>query len=133
MVDFVQAVFGPRVMRPLFCLLTLFTLTMAFLPQPPATPIDKFGDKFEHMAAFAVLTAVALIAWPQSRRWRIILLLSGLGGLIEFVQEIPDLHRDSDWHDWAADTLAIVAAAVVVSPVVHVLRLDRTPAPEPAE
>jgi VanZ family protein len=138
MVNFVHALFGPRVMRPLFCLLTLFTLTMAFLPKPPATPIDQFGDKFEHMLAFAVLTAVALVAWPQSRRWRIILLLSGLGAMIEFVQEIPDLHRDSDWHDWAADTIAIVAAAVVVSPIVHVLRLDRTPAPdaeqpEPAE
>jgi VanZ family protein len=133
MVNFVHAVFGPRVMRPLFVLLTLFTLTMAFLPKPPATPIDRFGDKFEHMLAFAVLTAVALIGWPQSRRWRIILLLSGLGALIEFVQEIPDLHRDSDWHDWAADTLAIVAAAVVVSPIVRVLRLDRPAPVEPAE
>jgi len=117
----------------MFLLLTAFTLTMAFLPKPPATPIDRFGDKFEHMLAFAVLTAVALVGWPQSRRWRIVLLLSGLGAVIELVQEVPELHRDSDWHDWAADTLAIVAAAVMVSPIVHVLRLDRAAAAEPAE
>ena len=133
MANLIHTVFGPRVVRPLFWLLMLFTLTMAFLPKPPATPIDQFGDKFEHMLAFAVLTGVALVGWPQSRRWRIILLLSGLGAVIEFVQEIPDLHRDSDWRDWAADTLAIVAAAIVVSPIVRVLRLDRAPAPEPAE
>ena len=133
MANLIHTVFGPRVVRPLFWLLTLFTLTMAFLPKPPATPIDQFGDKFEHMLAFAVLTGVALVGWPQSRRWRIVLLLSGLGAVIELVQEVPELHRDSDWHDWAADTLAIVAAAVMVSPIVHVLRLDRAAAAEPAE
>lgn len=116
----------------MFWLLTLFTLTMAFLPKPPKMPLDAYGDKVEHMAAFAVLTAVALIGWPQSRRWRIVLLLSALGAMIEFVQAIPALHRDSDWHDWAADTLAIVVAAVVVSPIVHVLRIGQ-PAPDPAE
>lgn len=133
MANLIHTVFGPRVVRPLFWLLTLFTLTMAFLPKPPSTPIDRFGDKIEHMVAFAVLTGVALIGWPQSRRWRIILLLSGLGGVIELVQEVPELHRDSDWHDWAADTLAIVAAAVMVSPIVRVLRLGRVTEPEPAE
>ena len=133
MANLIHTLFGPRVVRPLFWLLVLFTLTMAFLPKPPATPIDQFGDKFEHMLAFAVLTGVALVGWPQSRRWRIILLLSGLGAMIEFVQEIPDLHRDSDWHDWAADTLAIVAAAVMVSPIVRVLRLGRVETAVPAE
>ena len=24
-------------------------------------------------------------------------------------QAIPELHRDCDWHDWVADTLAIMA------------------------
>ena len=133
MANLIHTVFGPRVVRPLFWLLTLFTLTMAFLPKPPATPIDQFGDKVEHMVAFAVLTGVALIGWPQSRRWRIILLLSGLGAVIELVQEVPELHRDSDWHDWAADTLAIIAAAVMVSPIVRVLRLGRIESAEPAE
>lgn len=116
----------------MFWLLTLFTLTMAFLPKPPSVPLDAYGDKVEHMVAFAVLTAVALVGWPQSRRWRIIVLLSALGAMIEVVQAIPALHRDSDWRDWVADTLAIIAAAVVVSPIVHVLRIGRSE-PEPAE
>ncbi len=133
MVNLVQTVFGPRIVRPLFWLLTAFTLTMAFLPKPPATPLDQFGDKFEHMLAFAVLTGVALVGWPRSKRWRIVLLLSALGAMIEFVQAIPMLHRDSDWHDWAADTIAIVVAAVLVSPIVHLLRLDSGEAAQPAE
>jgi len=133
MANLIHTVFSPRLVRPLFWLLTLFTLTMAFLPKPPATPIDQFGDKFEHMLAFAVLTGVALIGWPQSRRWRIVLLLSALGAGIEVVQAIPVLHRDADWHDWAADSIAIVVAAAVVSPIVRVLRLGRAAATAPAE
>lgn len=133
MANFIHTMFAPRLIRPLFWLLTVFTLTMAFLPKPPATPIDRFGDKFEHMLAFAVLTGVALVGWPQSRRWRIVVLLSVLGAMIEVVQLLPVLHRDSDWHDWAADTIAVVVAAVLVSPIVRVLRLDRAASTEPAE
>ena len=133
MAKIIHTVFAPSLIRPLFWLLTVFTLTMAFLPKPPATPIDQFGDKFEHMVAFAVLTGVALIGWPQSRRWRIVLLLSALGAMIEVVQSIPMLHRDCDWHDWAADTIAVVVAAVVVSPIVRILRLGRSSAAEPAK
>ena len=118
MPNIVCTLLGPRVMRLMFCLLTLFTLTMAFLPKPPATPIDRFGDKFEHVLAFAVLTTAALIGWPQSRRWRIVVLLLALGGLIEVVQAVPVLHRDSDWHDWVADTVAIIATALLISPIV---------------
>ena len=124
MANLVLPFFSPRVMRPLFWLLTLFTLTMAFLPKPPATPIDQFGDKFEHMLAFSVLTTGASIGWPQTRRWRIIVLLSALGAMIEVVQAILALHRDSDWHDWVADTLAILVTAVLVSPILHMLRLS---------
>lgn len=115
-------VLNPRVIRPLFWLLLVFTLTMAFLPKPPSVPLDALGDKWEHMIAFATLTAVALVGWPESKRWRVVLLLSAIGAMIEVVQAIPDLHRDSDWRDWVADTGAILAAALVVSPIVLWLR-----------
>lgn len=117
-----RTLLSPRVVRPLFWLLLLFTLTMAFLPKPPSVPLDALGDKWEHMIAFATLTAVALLGWPESRRWRVVLLLSAIGAMIEVVQAIPELHRDSDWHDWVADTASIIVAAVVVSPIVVRLR-----------
>ena len=36
------------------------------------------------------------------------------GGLIELVQMIPVLHRDSQWSDWIADIAAAIGALVVV-------------------
>ena len=108
-----QMVFSPRLTRPLFWALAAFAMLMALLPKPPGLPIDRFGDKFEHMLAFFVLTIVARLAWPGASRWKVGLRLSMLGLLIEVLQAIPVLHRDMDWHDWVADTLAIVLALAI--------------------
>ncbi len=108
-----NALLSPRVMRPLFGLLLAFALTMALLPKPPQLPIDRFGDKFEHMLAFAALAWVANLGWRQTSAWLIALQLSVFGALIEVLQTIPSLHRDSDVRDWLADTLAIVFAALL--------------------
>ena len=121
----------PRRMRLLMWFLTGLTLTMAFLPQPPTTVVDQLGDKFQHMLAFAMLTSVALLGWPQSRRLQILVLLSMLGAIIELVQAIPALHRDSDWHDWLADTLSILAAIVILDPILRVLRIESSAISEP--
>ena len=94
----------------------LLTFVMASLPHPPRIPGDPL-DKLQHMAAFAVLTALACAAWPAISRLRLAIVLSVFGALIEVVQAIPALHRDSDWRDWVADTVAILvtlAIAVVV-------------------
>jgi VanZ family protein len=82
---------------------------MALLPHPPHTPLDRYSDKFAHMLAFAVLAALALAGWPRVRSWRLIVALSAFGALIEVLQAIPVLHRDSQASDWVADTLAIAA------------------------
>jgi hypothetical protein len=37
-------------------------------------------------------------------------MLSGFGALIEYVQGLPSVHRDRDFWDWVADTIAIIAA-----------------------
>jgi hypothetical protein len=42
--------------------------------------------------------------------WVIAVLLSAFGALIEIVQGLPVVHRDRDFWDWVADTLAIIAA-----------------------
>lgn len=110
---------SPRLLRPLFWLLTAFAMVMALLPKPPALPIDRFGDKFEHMLAFLVLTLAAQLGWPETPRWRVAVRLSLLGALIEFLQAIPLLHRDSDWRDWVADSLAILLAVAIGSLVTH--------------
>ena len=98
---------------------------MALLPKPPATPMDQFGHKFEHLLAFAVLTSIASLGWPHSKRWRMFLLLAAFGAMIEVIQKLPMLHRDSDWFDLVPDTLAIILAFVIVTPIQRALRADR--------
>lgn len=112
----------PRWLRALFWALAVFALVMALLPRPPHTPLDQFGDKFEHMVAFATLAGVSAFAWPgRSARW-LLPALSAFGALIEILQAIPALHRDSDWHDWLADTLAVLVALALARWLARQLR-----------
>jgi membrane protease YdiL (CAAX protease family) len=99
----------------LFWLALVFAVTMALLPHPPHLPIDGFGDKFEHMLAFATLTVLGSFAFPEMPRWRLAERLSFLGALIEVMQSIPALHRDCDIRDWIADTLAILIVTGLVA------------------
>ena len=115
----IETILSPRLMRPLFWLLGCFSLVMALLPKPPSTPIDQFGDKFAHMLAFAVLTVVARLAWPRTPIWIAALLLSLYGAMIELLQTIPALHRDSDPRDWVADTGAIALALLLAQFLIH--------------
>jgi VanZ family protein len=100
-----------------------FAVVMATLPKPPKIYIDQFGDKFEHMLAFAVIAFLAAIAYPNARLARIVERLSFLGALIEITQSIPALHRDCDIFDWLADT----AAVIVVLTIVALFRWQRRP------
>jgi VanZ family protein len=108
-----DSLFSPRLLRPLFWLLLAFALTMALLPKPPSLAIDRFGDKFEHMLAFAALAGVANLGWRHVSPWRIGLRLSAVGALIEVLQMLPAIHRDSDLRDWIADTAAIIVATLI--------------------
>ena len=67
-------------------------------------------DKAEHFIAFYALTGLGVAAFPRHQLWVIGVLLSSLGALIEFVQGLSIVHRDRDFWDWVADTLAIIAA-----------------------
>jgi hypothetical protein len=96
-----------------FCLAATFAFVMATLPHPPRIPGNP-QDKIQHIAAFVVLTVLAIPAFPRARLLSIVLGLSAFGALIEFVQAIPALHRDSDWHDWLADTVAILGALLIM-------------------
>jgi VanZ family protein len=78
---------------------------MAVLPHPPQVPGEP-NDKVQHIAAFATLAFLGSLAYPAAGPLRLLLRLSLFGALIEVVQAIPALHRDSDYKDWIADTLA---------------------------
>ncbi len=103
--------------RTLFWLALVVAVTMAVLPHPPYTPLDRFGDKVEHMTAFAVMSVLAAIGYPHARLPRITERLSFLGALIEVVQSLPALHRDCDIRDWIADTAAIAVTLLIVAAV----------------
>lgn len=78
---------------------------------PPSHALKLFPwDKAEHFIAFYGLTGLAVAAYPKRNLFIVAASLSGLGALIELVQALPILHRDCDFWDWVADTLAIIAA-----------------------
>ena len=104
-----------QVARLLFWLALAGAVVLALMPQPPQLPTDRFGDKFNHMLAFATLAALAGLGWPRAEKLRVVERLSFLGALIEVAQAMPVLHRDCDIRDWAADTVAIVATTVLVA------------------
>lgn len=71
------------------------------------------------MLAFFTHTVLAGVGWPRTRLSKAALYLSLVGAGIEVVQAIPALHRDSDWRDWVADSLAIFVALLPVTVFRH--------------
>lgn len=96
--------------RILFACAMAVSLFMAFSPHPPSVFLDRFGDKVEHMTAFGTMAILARIGFPRAPSFRILERLSFAGALIEVFQAMPALHRDCDWKDWVADTLAVAVA-----------------------
>ena len=108
----------PRVValaRAAFWIALVFAVVMAVIPSPPHTPIDRFGDKFAHMLAFATLAGLAMTGFGAELRWRILERLSFLGAMIEVVQSIPALNRDCDIRDWIADSVAVLVVVAAMS------------------
>lgn len=113
-----QFLVDPRLVRAfqvLFWLALVFACVMAFLPKPPHTPLDRLGDKVQHMIAFATLAGLATLAFGREARWRIIERLCSLGAVIEVIQSIPWIHRTSDVRDWIADCVVVVIAVAITA------------------
>jgi len=104
-VNFIEAHAGRRLPRLLFWAAAIFAFVMAVLPHPPEIPGHP-SDKIQHIAAFATLGALGAWAFPRLRILKLIIRLSIFGAVIEVIQAIPELHRDSDVLDWLADTIA---------------------------
>ena len=87
----------------------VFTFTSAVMPPHQAPQLFPW-DKAEHFAAFYTLTGLAAAAFPRRSLFAIAATLSIFGATIELVQALPIVHRDCDFWDWVADTVAILAA-----------------------
>jgi hypothetical protein len=98
-----------RLAKPAFFAALLFTFYSAVIPPEHALQLVPW-DKAEHFIAFYGLTGLAAAAFPKRNLFLIAALLSGFGALIEFVQGLALVHRDRDFWDWVADTIAIAAA-----------------------
>ncbi|CAN5558959.1 hypothetical protein BH09PSE4_BH09PSE4_00160 [soil metagenome] len=113
----------PRLLALLFWAAFLFTFVMATLPHPPPVPGTP-PDKVQHILAFVVLTILAAAAFPAMRWLRIAWLLPAFGALIEIVQAIPALHRDSDVMDFLADSAAVLVTLGIVA-LLHRFRTSK--------
>jgi hypothetical protein len=98
-----------RLAQVTFFAALLFTFYSAVVPPSLALKLVPW-DKAEHFIAFYALTGLAAAAFPRRSLFLTAVSLSGFGALIELVQGTPLVHRDMDFWDWVADTLAIIAA-----------------------
>ncbi|MFL6726883.1 MAG: hypothetical protein ACJ8FS_10270 [Sphingomicrobium sp.] len=99
--------------RAVFWTAACFALVMAVLPHPPEIPGEP-NDKVQHIIAFATLALLGSFAYPRTGLTKLLAGLSLFGALIEVVQAIPALHRDSDVRDWIADTAAVAAVLLII-------------------
>lgn len=99
--------------RAIFWAAACFAFVMAVLPHPPEVPGEP-GDKVEHIVAFVTLAALGALAYPRAPLLKLLAGLSLFGALIELVQAIPALQRDSDVMDWLADTTAVTVVLALV-------------------
>lgn len=98
-----------RLARLAFFAALAFTFYSAVIPPREAVQLVPW-DKAEHFIAFYALAGLGCAAFPRANPWFIAALLSAFGALIEVVQGLPIVNRDSDFWDWVADTLAVAAA-----------------------
>jgi hypothetical protein len=108
---------GPLLATARAALAGCVLLTAAGAFSPPGAPRPHLfpWDKAEHFSAFFAMTTCALAAFPRAPAWWLGVMLSLAGALVEVVQGLPFVNRDSDWKDWAADTFAILAVLGVLA------------------
>ena len=102
-----------RFARIAFVVTLCFSFVMAALPHPPPIP-GQPSDKIMHVLAFATLGALAAYGFHRRAVALLFLGLTTFGGLIELVQAIPMLHRDSEFVDLVADMAAALVALAAV-------------------
>lgn len=107
------------VLRMIFLAAAALAFVMAVLPHPPRLPGEP-SDKLLHILAFLVLGGLSALAFPERRRLVLVLGLTLFGALIELIQAIPALNRDSDLVDLLADGVAACVSVLLVRRLVHI-------------
>lgn len=107
----------PAIERAGFFVALIAVLVLALLP---ASRLEQFGlnigfhsDKLNHASAFAVLTFLGILGWPQRKAW-VVIFLALVGGAIEVLQGTSLIARDLDVLDWVADCLGISCGLIAV-------------------
>lgn len=88
----------------------LIVVVFGLAVAPISDHIGAPSDKANHFIAFYTLALAGALVFPRAPLWRIAVLLSAFGGLIELVQGLDAVGRDADVMDWVVDTLAIACA-----------------------
>ncbi len=103
-----------RLLRAIFWASAAVALIMALLPQPPQLPGSP-SDKVQHILAFVALAGLGSFAYRSVSPIALLTGLSAFGAIIELLQAIPALNRDSDAVDWIADTIAASLVLLAVA------------------
>jgi hypothetical protein len=99
----------PRPVRlALYALASSILLVLCVLPTKDL-PDPGTGDRFEHTAAWFVLTATGYLLAPN-RTWAIPTYALAYGVIIELVQGLAPTGRHSDPLDFVADSLGVALA-----------------------
>jgi VanZ family protein len=92
-------------------------MVVAWLAFRPSTGAESGlpWDKANHALAFVVLTTLAGRGWPALSRTMLVLIMLAAGVGIELIQGLPQVGRDADVWDVAADAVGIAAGLALLS------------------
>ena len=92
-------------------------IVIAFASRSPQLPAIEtgFGDKLDHLAAYSVLSLLVALDWSGRVAPGVIVGAAvGFGGLLELLQTFSP-GRQSDWADFAVNSLgALIGLAVAI-------------------
>ncbi|WP_242634383.1 VanZ family protein [Marinobacter salicampi] len=110
---------GARTLWRVFFAASVLAIVYLATTSQTYTVQATFSDKFNHIIAFTELTILVRLGWPRAHWLTAILLVMGLGLLIELVQA-PLAHRHFSFMDLLADATGM-AVGLLVSPWLKVL------------
>lgn len=108
----------------LLCVATVCVLSLYPVPETPLSHVIGI-DKVAHILMYGGLSLLLWweylrahpdAPWRQAAVWTMVLPIA-MSGLLELLQEYATDCRSGDWYDFAANTLGVLAAAGIATPV----------------